>query len=95
MTGDLLDLDFAVSEHIGQFQVGVAGFYAVQVQDDKLFGIPIPPDGRRAEVLELGPVLNYDMPENSSSMKLKALYTLIAANTVTSWGVVLSWVKKL
>ena len=84
-----------MSEHIGRFQVGVAGFYAVQVQNDKLFGIPIPPDGRRAEVLELGPVLNYDMPEYSSSVKVKALVTLIAANTVKSWGIVFSWIKKL
>ncbi len=94
LTGDLLDLDFAVSEHIGRFQVGVAGFYAVQVEDDKLFGIPIPPDGRRVEILELGPVVNYDMPEYSSSVKVKALGTLIAANTVTSWGVVFGWIKK-
>ena len=27
-TGDLLDLEFAVSERIGRFQVGVTGFYA-------------------------------------------------------------------
>jgi hypothetical protein len=94
LTGDLLDLDFAVSEHIGRFQVGVAGFYAAQVQDDKLFGVAIPPDGHRAEVLELGPVLNYDMPEYASSVKVKALATLFAANTVTSWGVVFGWIKK-
>ena len=93
-TGDLLNLDFAVTEHIGKFQVGVAGFYAVQVEDDKQFGVPIAPDGRRVEVLQLGPVLNYDMPEYSSSVKIKALSTLIAANTVTSWGVVFGWVKK-
>jgi hypothetical protein len=93
-TGELLDLDFAITEHIGRFQVGVAGFYAVQVEDDKVFGIPIPPDGRRAEVLELGPVLNYDMPEYSSSLRVKALATLIAANTVTSWGIVFGWIKK-
>ena len=93
-TGDLLDLDFAVTEHIGRFQVGVAGFYAVQVEDDKLLGIAIPPDGRRADVLELGPVVNYDMPEYGSSVKVKALATLFAANTVTSWGVVFGWIKK-
>ena len=93
-TGDLLNLDFAVTEHIGKFQVGVAGFYAVQVEDDKLFGVPIALDGRRVEVLQLGPVLNYDMPEYSSSVKIKALSTLIAANTVTSWGVVFGWIKK-
>ena len=37
-TGDLLDLEFAVSERIGRFQVGVTGFYAFQVEDDELLG---------------------------------------------------------
>lgn len=53
-TGTLLDVDFAVSERIGRYQVGMAGLYAVQVEDDKLFGVSIPPDGRRTEVLNLG-----------------------------------------
>ena len=60
-TGDLLDLDFAVTEHIGRFQIGVTGFYAVQVEDDRLFGVPIPPDGRRGEILQLGGIVSYDM----------------------------------
>ena len=66
-TGDLLDLEFAVSERIGRFQVGVTGFYAFQVEDDELFGLPVPPDGRRTKALALGPILNFDMPEYSSS----------------------------
>ena len=49
LTGQLLNLDFAITERIGRFQVGAAGFYAFQVEDDKLFGVPIPPDGRQAE----------------------------------------------
>ena len=93
-TGDLLNLDFALTEHIGRFQVGVAGFYAVQVEDDKQFGIPIPPDGRRVETLQLGGLLNYDMPEHASSVKVKTLSTVTAANTVRSWGVVFGWIKK-
>jgi hypothetical protein len=93
-TGDLLDLEFAGSERIGRFQVGVTGFYAFQVEDDELLGVAIPPDGRRATILELGPVINFDMPEYSSSVKVKALATVIAENTVRSWGVVFGWVKK-
>jgi hypothetical protein len=93
-TGSLLNVDFAVSERIGRFQIGVTGFYAVQVADDKLFGVPIPPDGRRAEFLSLGGVLAFDMPEFGASVKVKAVSTVIAANTVRSSGMVIGWVKK-
>jgi hypothetical protein len=93
-TGDLLDLEFAISERIGRFQVGLTGFYAWQAEDDELFGVPIPPDGRRLQNFQLGPVLNYDMPEQASSIKAKALFTVITENTVRSWGAVFSWVRK-
>jgi hypothetical protein len=93
-TGSLLNLDFAITERIGRFQFGVAGFYAFQLADDKLFGVPIAPDGRRAEVLNIGPVLAYDMPEHAMSVKIKALTSVITANTVTTPGVVVSVFKK-
>jgi hypothetical protein len=94
LTGDLLGLEFAVTERIGRFQLGVTGFYAFQDEDDELFGVAIPPDGRRTKVLELGPILNVDMPEYGSSVKVKGLFTGMAENTVRSWAVVLGWVKK-
>jgi hypothetical protein len=93
-TGTLLNVDFAVSERLGRFQIGMAGFYAVQVADDKLLGVPVPPDGRRAEVLNLGGVLNVDMPELGSSVKVKVLSTALAANAVRSSGVAISLIKK-
>ena len=45
-----------------------------------------PPDGRRADVLELGGVVAYDIPELGAFLKVKALTTIIAANTVRSHG---------
>ena len=93
-TGDLLDLDFAITEHIGRYQVGVTGFYARQIEDDEQFGIPVPPDGRQGEVLKVGGVVNYDMPETASSVKFKAVHALMAANTVKAWAVALGWYKK-
>ena len=93
-TGDLINIDFAVSEHIGRFQVGVAGFFATQVADDELFGRSIPPDGQRAETLQLGPIVGYDMPEHSTSMKLKAITSMYAISTVTSWIVAFTLYKK-
>jgi hypothetical protein len=93
-TSRVIDIDYAVSEHIGRFQVGLAGFYAFQIERDKLFGTPIPPDGRKAEELSLGGVLAYDMPEHNAFLRLKALTSVITHNTVGSRGVVFEWVKK-
>jgi hypothetical protein len=84
-----------MSERIGRFQVGVTGYYAFQIADDKLFGVPIAPDGRKGEVLTLGGVLAYDMPEYGASIKVKALTTVITRNAVKSPGVAFTWVKKL
>jgi hypothetical protein len=94
-TGALINLDFAVSERIGRFQLGVTGFYAFQIADDKQFGVPVAPDGHRAEILQLGGVLGYDMPELAASMKVKGLTTVVTANTVRSYGVVVGFFKKL
>jgi hypothetical protein len=94
LTGDLLDLDFAVTEHIGRFQVGATGFYAFQVEDDTVFGVRVPPDGRQADILQLGGLVAYDMPECDSSVKIKALSSVFADNRPSLWEVALGWIKK-
>jgi hypothetical protein len=93
-TGDLLNLDFAISEHIGPLQIGVTGYYFKQVEGDDVDGVAIPPDGRKAEQLLLGGIVAYDFPEQNASVKLKAGSTVIAENTVHFWAVVLGWIKK-
>jgi hypothetical protein len=92
--GSLLDVDFAITEHIGRFQVGAAGFYAFQVADDRLFGVVIPPDGRRIKYMNLGGVLNYDMPEYGAVIRIKALTTVVARNAVVSNTLVVGFFKK-
>jgi hypothetical protein len=94
-TGDLINIDFALTERIGRFQIGVAGFYAFQVQDDTLFGASVPPDGRRAKILNVGGIVSYDLPAHGMLFKVKALSTVHTANMPTSPGVVFSLVKKL
>jgi hypothetical protein len=94
-TGSILNLDFAVSERIGRFQVGLAGIYIHQVANDELSGVPIPPDGRRVEALSVGGVLAYDMPEHGLSMKTKGLTSVMHHNFVDSWGISFGWIKKL
>jgi len=51
-------------------------------------------DGRQADVLQIGGVAAYDMPEHNTSLKIKALTAVLASNTPTSWGVVAGWIKK-
>ncbi len=92
--GDIANLDFAISERIGRYQVGIAGFYAAQVEDDQQFGVPVLPDGRRVETLSLGGVINYDLPEQNTSLKLKTLSTLMARNNIVADSVILAWTKK-
>ena len=46
-----------------------------------MFGVPVAPDGRRAEVLNLGGVLVYDLPARGASVKIKALGTVINDNS--------------
>lgn len=95
-TGTLIDLDFAVSEHIGAFQVGGAGFYVFQIANDKSFGVALPPDGRQLQFLEVGGVLAYDIPRYAASVKIKVLTTAFTVNTVrSSTGVAFSMYKKL
>lgn len=94
-TGSLVNIDFALTEKIGQLQLGLAGFHVFQVDDDKQLGTRIPPDGRRANILQLGGVVAYDMPEHGASLKVKALKTVINDNAVESWGISVALVKKL
>jgi hypothetical protein len=93
--GSLIDVDFAISEHIGRYQVGVTGFYAFQIADDQKLGVTIPPDGRRIELLNVGAIANYDIPEFGSVFRIKALTTAVARNAPTSTTVVIGFAKKL
>lgn len=94
LTGDVIGLDFAITEHVGRFQFGVIGAYGVQIGDDEIFGAPVPPDGRRAKLLQMGGVVAYDMPEYGATMKLKANTNVLAEDLPPFWAVVFGWIKK-
>jgi len=91
----LFDLDFAVTEHIGRFQVGLTGFYAAQVAGDQQFGVVVPPDGRRIEFLDLGGIINCDLAEIGAVVRVKALTPVLAHNAGVSKTFVISLAKKL
>lgn len=91
-TGDVINVDFAVSERIGRWQVGLAGVYGVQTDTDERAGVPLP--NTEALALLLGPVVNYDMPASRSSVKAKMLRTVYAENYVESLTFALTWHRK-
>lgn len=93
-TGALINIDFALTERIGRWQAGLAGFYAFQVADDKVNGLAVPPDGRRIKALSLGGVIAYDMPEYGASLKIKALTSVKTRNGVDNAGILVGWIKK-
>ena len=87
----LLDVDFAVTEHIGRFQVGPAGFYVFQTGMDYQNGAIVPPDGKRLEYMALGAVVNYDMAEYDAAIRFKANTTVFSENGVVAKLFVLSF----
>ena len=91
----LLDVDFAVTEHIGRFQVGPAGFYVFQSGEDYQYGAIVPPDGKRLEYMALGAVINYDMSEYNAEIRFKANTTVFSENGVVANLFVISFAKKL
>jgi hypothetical protein len=94
-TGSIVDVDFAVSEHIGRWQIGAAGYYLRQLADDRRSGVTVAPDGRRAEVLSVGTVVNYDIPEARASIKFKVRSSVFAYNTAMVTTFILGFAKKL
>ena len=94
-SGRNVNTDFAISEHIGRWQVGVGGYYLRQLTDDTRGGVRVAPDGRRAEVLSLGPVINYDIPEYKSAIKFKVRSSVFAYNTAMVTAFYLTFAKKL
>ena len=95
VSGKNINIDFAVSEHIGRWQVGVAGYYLRQITDDTRGDVAVAPDGRRAEVLSLGGVLNYDIPDLGAAIKFKARTSVFAYNTAMTTAFYLTLAKKL
>ena len=92
----LVDVDFAITEHFGRWQVGLAGVYLRQVDNDRQNGVFVPPDGRRMQWLALGSVLNYDIASLGAAIRVKALTVAIAENAgMSPFIVVVGLAKKL
>ena len=94
--GNLIDLDYAISQRFGQFQAGVAGDYAQQLNGDhnSTFGL-VTPGGNIYEKIDLGPVIAWDNPDLKTTFKLKALFPVYHQNNYNSTSIVISAARKL
>lgn len=81
-TGPIYDIDAAISERIGRWQVGVQGFYARQWEDDVQNGAIVAGNGRRLVAAGVGPIVSYDIPEWKSSVKLKIQLPVVTHNSL-------------
>lgn len=93
-TGDLVNIDFAITERWGRLQFGLAGYYAWQPEDDQRFGRIVPPNGWRVESLGLGPLASYDLPAYNATLRIKSFHTVHERNAVDAWYVVFGWFQK-
>ena len=94
-TGTVWDVDYAVSEKIGRWQVGLAGYYAQQWESDIQNGQMVIPNGKKLETAALGPVVAYAIPELKAGVKLKVQFPVIERNAINSTNVWLSWSQAL
>lgn len=86
--GTVVDIDWAITERYGNWQVGLAGQQAKQIDSDKL------PDGRRTNDSEfssgsVGPVVSVFMPSIGSLLKVKAAANYDAENTFSGYSLVM------
>ncbi len=94
-TGDVLDLDYAVTERSGRWQYGVAGFGAFQVASDVQNGSIVKPAGKYFDAAKIGPVVAYDLPRFGMTFKVKVGAPLYNRNTIFGPQVVFAMGLKL
>jgi hypothetical protein len=94
--GNLVDLDFSITQRLGNFQFGGAGVFAQQITSDhSATNAVVAPDGNKYMKLDVGPVLLYDSPELGTTFKFKALIPIHHENNYETTQFVISAARKL
>ncbi len=94
-SGTVSDLDFAISEREGPFQVGMAGYAAQQFDRDIEDGVPVGPEGKRLEQIYLGPIATYDAASLGGTFKLKVQLPVVIKNGLNATRIYLIYSMKL
>ena len=89
-SGNILDVDWSVTEQFGLFRAGVAGYYQTQITADHAPGGLMLADGNRFTDAGAGPVFEYIFPRAGVFVKAKYQYTFIHRNYVDEQELVLS-----
>ena len=58
-SGDEFHMDYLVGKNIGNWGIGVSGYYLKQVTNDKQNGVKVNADGNRGQVFAIGPSVKY------------------------------------
>jgi hypothetical protein len=87
-SGNLYDIDFAITERWGNTQAGIAGAFAKETQPDicgggtcGAVGSIVAPYGNKMEKFILGPVLSQYFPELGINVKMKVTFGIHNENT--------------
>lgn len=92
--GDIIDLDYGVSERVGKWQFGIAGNVASQINSDAVNGQYVLPSGRYFALAKAGPVVAYDT-DWGGTLKAKISYPVWVRNTIASPQFILALSFKL
>jgi hypothetical protein len=102
-SGEVLDVDWSISQIFGNWQAGLAGFYTYQFTDDVgtniLTGVKCPSpaciDGNRNGQFALGPILQYTFPDSGVTIKAKYSKDLWAKDSLNTGYFVFSIAMKI
>jgi hypothetical protein len=81
-SGNVMAVDFSASEAIGRLRLGFAGTFSNQTTDDRLPDGTTPPDGKKFQQLQVGPVMTYAIPNTPVALKFKYLRTIYVRNDI-------------
>lgn len=79
-SGDVVNLDYAVSERSGNLQYGIYGNAASQIQNDTRSGVEVSIKGKHFVFVKAGPVIAYDIPSSAVTVKAKVNLPIYVRN---------------
>jgi hypothetical protein len=89
-SGQAFHTDYIVGKKVGNFDVGINGYFFVQVQDDSLRYEPLGFDGNKAEAFSIGPVVSYKY--KNMFFKAKAQFDTYTKNRPETQRYWINWI---
>jgi hypothetical protein len=80
--GNIVDVDYAVVQHLKNWRLGVAGSYTTQVSDDRRQDVIVSPEGDRLNLITVGPIVSVAVPKYHVVFKVKAPFAVAGRDTL-------------